>query len=300
VIRLSVCPIAMVSVLALIFGVAPAGAQSTPSPMEASDSAASALASTAAAQPPSEEDDDARLRPMEPDYYVVNVPTTLPLPVHGGNFHLTHRFGLNFRQPGMTFGTAAGNLFGLDSGATIQLEYRFGVIKHLEAIVARTNVDKDIQFSAKYDAFHQAESRPVGVSGIVAIEGSNNFRERYAPTLGFVVSRVIVDRAALFAAPLWVHNSAADTGINRDTFFVGLGARIRVVPGWFLVGEMSPRASGYAPGDPEFAFGVEWRVGGHVFEINFSNTTATTFGQMARGGFPQSLYLGYNLARKFF
>jgi hypothetical protein len=298
VIRLSVCPIG-VFVLALILGAAPARAQTTPAPPQTPDSAASGGSSTA--QPaPSEEDDDARLRPMEPDYYIINVPTTLPLPARGGNFHLTHRFGLNFRQPGMTFGTAASNLFGLDEGATIELEYRFGVMKHLEAVIARTNVDKDIQFTAKYDAFHQGASRPIGFSGIIAVEGSNNFRERYEPSLGFAISRVIANRVSLNAAPIWVHNSAAETGITRDTFFVGLGTRIRIAPAWFLVGEMSPRASGYGPGDPEYGFGMEWRVGGHVFEINFSNTSATTFGQIARGGFPESLYLGYNLARKFF
>ena len=34
--------------------------------------------------------------------------------------------------------------------------------------------------------------------------------------------------------------------------------------------------------------------------VTFSNTSATTYGQIARGGNPESLYLGFNLARKFF
>jgi hypothetical protein len=37
------------------------------------------------------DDDDAALRPLEPDFTVINLPTTLPLPLHGGSFHLTHR-----------------------------------------------------------------------------------------------------------------------------------------------------------------------------------------------------------------
>ena len=52
----------------------------------------------------------------------------MPLPLHGSDFHLTHRFSLDLTS--VDFGDAAANLFGLDNGANIGLEYRFGVIKH--------------------------------------------------------------------------------------------------------------------------------------------------------------------------
>ena len=105
-----------------------------------------------------------------------------PLPVHGADFHLTHRFNENLRQD--SFSDQAGNLFGLDNGANIGLEFRFGVMKHLEAVVQRTSISKTIQFSAKYDAWHQSDSHPIGISGIVSIEGDNNFRQDYAPAIG--------------------------------------------------------------------------------------------------------------------
>ena len=247
---------------------------------------------------PASDDDDGKLRPLEPDFSLVNLPTTLPLPVHAGNFHLTHRFNENLRRD--SFGTQASNLFGLDEGATIQLEYRFGVMKHLEAIVSRTNVQREIQISAKYDAFHESASHPVGVSAIVGVEGGNNFRENYAPAIGVVVSRTIANAAAVYATPVWAHNTLPGTGVMDNTFYVGLGTRIRFVPSLFVVAEVSPRVSGFAPGDAEFAFALEKRVGAHVFSVTFANSSATTYGQIARGGNPQSLYLGFNLARKFF
>ena len=111
------------------------------------------------------EDDDAKLRPAEPDYTVVNLPTTLPLPLHRGNFHLTHRFSENLRNDG--FGTQASNLWGLDQGATIQFEYRFGLFKHVEAIAARTNFNRTIQLGGKFDLVHQDGSRWLGFSGLV-------------------------------------------------------------------------------------------------------------------------------------
>jgi len=277
----------------LAFVVRPAHAQTTAPPAASASSPDAATAQTNA-----DDDDDARLRPMEPDFSLINLPTTLPLPVHTGNFHLTHRFNENLR--GDSFGTQASNLFGLDEGATIQLEYRFGVMKHLEAIVSRTNVQRDIQFSAKYDAFHESTSHPIGLSAIVSVEGFNNFRENYAPAVGVVVSRTIANAAALYVTPIWAHNTFPGTGVTENTAYIGLGARIRIVPTLYVVGEVSPRVSGYAPGDAEFAFALEKRVGAHVFALTFANTAATTYGQIARGGNPGTLYLGFNLARKFF
>jgi len=249
--------------------------------------------------PPPADDDDSRLRPLEPDFTLVNLPTTLPLPVHAGNFHLTHRFNENLRRD--SFSTQASNLWGLDQGATIQLEYRFGIMKHLEAIASRTNVDRDIQFSAKYDAFHQSGSRPLGLSGIVSVEGGDNFQTRYTQAIGAVLSRTLSTVAAVYIDPIWAHNTLPGAlDAVQNTFYVGVGARVRLRPSTFVVGEVSPRVSGYAPGDAEFAFSIEKRVGLHVFSLTFANAQATTYGQLARGGSPETLYLGFNLARKFY
>jgi len=298
--------------LALLFGFTlvaprPAHAQTPADPAAAQPPAAAATA----AQASSDADDDAKLRPLEPDFTVINLPTTLPLPFGAaGNFHLTHRFvGVNYAQ--QSFSEIAENLFGFDGPAIIQLEYRIAVMKHLEAIVARTNFDRTIQFSAKYDLIHQDSPQLFGggVSLIASVEGSNNFRPHdangldigYSPALGASLSHTLGKFAAIYVDPIWVHNTALDGGPNRaNTFYVGLGARVRIVPGTFVVGEVSPRVSGYGPSDAEFAFSFEKRVGGHMFSLVFANTQATTFGQIARGGSPETLYIGFNLARKFY
>jgi hypothetical protein len=101
-------------------------------------------------------------------------------------------------------------------------------------------------------------------------------------------------------APFWAHNTFPGTGTTLDTTYVGLGARVRLVPSVFIVGEVSPRLRGYTAGDAEFAFALEKRVGAHVFSLTFANSAATTYGQIARGGNPEALYLGFNLARKFY
>ena len=266
------------------------------------------LAQQAASSPPSspaiftpapDVDDDAVLRPLQPDFNLINLPTTLPLPKYKSNFRLTHRFNGNLRTG--TFGEQAGSLFGIDQGATIGFEYRMAVARHVEAAVFRTNFNRTIQLYGKYDAIHQRASRWIGISGLVSVEGANNFREDYAPGVGASISRDVGKFLALYAVPMWVHNTAPGTDTTRSTGLLGLGGSLRVRPALYVIGEVSPRIGGYVEGDAEYGFGLSTRVGGHVFDLTFTNTTqGTTFAQMARGGFPTSLYLGFNLCRKFY
>lgn len=242
----------------------------------------------------------------EPDFSLVNLPTTRELPKFKSSFHLTHRFLGNLHQN--SFSDNLGNVFGLDNGAMVGLEYRVALTNRVQAVFYRTSVDKTIQFSARLDAIRQTGSVPVSVSAIVSIEGNHNFGLQTSlggvayksPAVGAVVSRTFGEHAAFYAVPMFVHNSLklSDT-TGRDTFTLGTGARIQVRPTVYLVGDVAPRLSGYAPGPPVFGFGIERRAGWHMFQLNFSNSTSTTFGQVARGGFPTTIYLGFNLGRKF-
>jgi hypothetical protein len=286
----------LVFVVTLVSGVLAAPALARDDPKTPPSRAAAAA--PAAAQSGDDEDDHAVLQPAEPDYNIVNLPTTMPLPRYKSNFHLAHRFNGDLRRN--SFGDNLSNLFGLDQGASISFEYRFGIAKHLQAIASRTNISKVIQFSAKYDAVHQAGGSPVGISALAAIDGENNFRTRHSPSLGAVLSRALGDNLALYATPFWAHRSGGDLFEDRNTLVLGLGARARLTPTVYVVGEVSPRLAGFTPGDAEFAFGIEKRAGGHMFQLTFANSHATTFGQLAAGGSFDNLYLGFNLARKFF
>jgi Membrane bound beta barrel domain (DUF5777) len=243
-------------------------------------------------------DDDAELVLAEPDFRVLNLPSTLRLPLHGSSFQLTHRFNGNLRQG--DFNGNASNLFGLDQGAVVGFEYRFGIARHLQAAVYRTAVDKALQLYGKYDAVRQNDSIPVSLSALLSVEGAENFQERYSPAAGVVVSRMVADRLAVYATPVWVHNTAATLNVDRDTVFVGIGGRVRVSSTVYLVGEVAPRVGGFRPDKAAYGFAIEKRAGGHLFQLNFNNGQGTTFGQLARGGLSDSLYLGFNLARKFF
>ena len=87
--------------------------------------------------PPAAPADDIDLDPnaSQPDFMLVNLPTTLRLPRFKSAFRVTHRFTRSLGQD--DFGTLAGDLFGLDNGAIIGLEYRFGLMSGLQAGILR-------------------------------------------------------------------------------------------------------------------------------------------------------------------
>jgi hypothetical protein len=246
-------------------------------------------------------DDDAALQPAEPDYRIINLPTTLRLPLHKSSFELTHRFNGNLRND---FSDQAAGLFGIDNGAQIGFEYRFAPIRHVEIGAYRTNFDRTIQIFAKYDAIHQNAETPLSVSGLLSIEGGDNFSKRYAPSVGASISRQIDDVVAVYAVPIWVHNVApllSDiTGVKDNSFFIGFGGRLRIRPTVYVSAEASPRVAGLKGNSTEYAFAIEKRAGAHMFQLNFGNSQGTTFAQTAAGGIPDSLFMGFNLTRKFF
>ncbi len=245
--------------------------------------------------------DDAVLKPAEPDFTLVSLPTSLRLPVYKSAFRITHRFGRPLGEG--DFGDLVGDLFGLDNGAVIGLEYRFGIVPNGQVGIHRSSSGKTIEFFGQYGLLRQDAGMPVDISALVTYEGADNLHENYSPAFGAIISRTFGEVAAVYAEPIYVNNTnvlPSELVDDNDTFMVGLGARVRIRPTVYLVGEFAPRA-GYKPGVNHGSFGIEKRAGGHVFQLNFSNSFATTMGQLARGGFNNDdWYLGFNISRKFF
>jgi hypothetical protein len=257
-------------------------------------------------------------KPVEVELNVINVPTTLPLKRNGHYFRLTHRFARDLRRG--DFGSLVEDLFSLDNGAILGLEYRYGITGNLHAGVHRSILSKTIQLFGRYDAWQQEGPMPVSLSIIGSVEGLNNMRDNHQPAAAATISRTVAGRLAVHVTPTFVGNTrAADfltghddhdhdhgTGEEADehaghehTMFVALGGRLRVRPSVFLAGEFTPRLAGHDPGRGTWGLALEKRTGGHTFQINFTNSFGTTFGQLARGGSDHDVYLGFNVIRLF-
>lgn len=248
-----------------------------------------------------DDDDPAVLNLAQPDFTLVSLPTSLRLPTMKSAFRVTHRFGRSLGEG--DFGDLLGDLFGLDNGAVIGLEFRFGVWRNTQIGIHRSSLDKTISFFGEYSLLRQP-AKVVDVTALVSIDGTNNFEDSYSPALGAIVSRRFGERAAVYVEPIWVNNSnpsPKELVDDNDTFVLGLGARVRIRPTVYLVGEWAPRVAGFDPGAHHGSFAIEKRAGGHLFQLNFSNSFATTMGQIARGGFTSTdWYMGFNISRKFF
>jgi hypothetical protein len=257
-------------------------------------------APAAAQAPPPPDDPDLDPNPVEPDFTVVTLPTTLRLPRFKSAFRVTHRFSRPLGQG--DFGSLAEDFFSLDSGALIGLEYRFGVMRGWQAGVYRTS-DRTIELFSRYSVFTQGKGLPVSIDASFSIDGTNNFRDSYTPVVGAIVARQFGGWGAVYVEPMWVNNSnplPSELADHNDTWMLGLGARVRVRPTLYVVAELVPR-TGYEPAVNHATFGVEKRAGGHVFQLNFSNGIGTTMGQIARGGTAyDNWHLGFAISRKFF
>lgn len=247
------------------------------------------------------QDDDEKLKPAEPDFSLVSLPTSLRLPKFGSAFRVTHRFT---RSLGGDFGDVVGDLFGLDSGAVIGLEYRFGIVPNGQIGIHRTSDNKTVEFFGQYGVIRQGPGRPLDISATASIEGTNNFRDSYSPALGAIISHGVKNRASFYVEPMWVNNAnplPSQLADHNDTFLIGIGGRVLIRPTVSIVAETAPRVSGYKPGSHHGSIGIEKRAGGHLFQLNFSDSFGTTWGQLARGGTSShDWYLGFNISRKFF
>jgi hypothetical protein len=255
-----------------------------------------------------DDDPDRDLNLSQPDFTIVNLPTTQRVPRHKGVFRLTHRFARPLGQG--DFGDLLSDFFGLDNGAQIGLEYRYGLMRGTQIGIYRTS-NRTIQFFAQHSTFQQGDNGLFDLDIVATIEGTENFgastpegsSTSYSPSVGVVVSRELGSHGALYFEPIWVNNSnpsPSELADDNDTFLLGLGARIRIRPTVYIVGEIIPRI-GYDPDVTHATFGIEKRAGGHVFQFNFSNGIGTTMAQLARGGTDtDDWYIGFNISRKFF
>lgn len=288
------------------------------------------ICSSAAAQQPADPPPDAGASAAAPqtattpsleiDQMVVNTPTTLSLKRHRSYFRITHRFARDLRRG--SFGELAEDLFSLDNGAVIGLEYRFGITDSIQAGVNRSILGKTIELFGRWDALRQQDGRPFGLSGSVSVEGQNNLRVDPQPGVSVTLSRMHGSRLAVYVTPTFVKDAHTPTlrvghgdhehvaggddddaeipGEDKnDTAFIGLGARFRVLETMSIVGEFSPRIYGYRPDRASWGIGIEKLTRGHVMQLNFGNNFGTTRGQVARGGSTHDVYLGFNMSRKF-
>lgn len=232
------------------------------------------------------------------------------------------------------------DLLGLDSSAVSSFGMTYGITDRLYANVYRSplcqpGLCKTIEMGLGYHLLDEAGRSPIALSAYASVEGDYNFTERYTYNFQAMIGRSMTRYVNLFFSPALHLNSNGNDrfkgflasqplvmnlrlGRNTGSFGFGLNGRIR--PTTSLLFEYTPRigfemgqivpdfdtATGQLNGfknksEAEIAFGVEKRIGRHVFSLTFSNTQATTtarYNSSNQALPPNKFSIGFNLFRR--
>ena len=243
-----------------------------------------------------------QIDPVEPEFTLGALPTSLRMPSGKFTFRMTHRFARPIASGDA--GDFFADLFGFDSAARIGLEVRYGVRPGTQMTFHRTN-DRSIQFFGQQRVLTSGGPAGLSVDAIGAVEGANNFSEAFGGAVGAVVSRRLGARGVLYVQPIGVFNANPDADANGQsdhTMLLGIGGRLRLGNSRvYLVAEAAPQVAGYNLGVDHVSVGIEKRAGGHMFQFTVANSLGTTLRQIARGGVnSDDWYVGFNLTRRFF
>lgn len=108
------------------------------------------------------------------------------------------------------------------------------------------------------------------------------------------------DRLSLMLVPCYSTNTTHGDPSNRGTFSLGFGGRWMVLEDISLIAEYVPSISGYKAPANGWGFGLEKKIGGHVFQVFVLNSMGLVADQFVPGGDLKSdVRLGFNIFRTF-
>ena len=182
------------------------------------------------------------------------------------------------------------DLFGLDNGALIGLEYRFGLFRG-HADRRAPHVRQDHQFFAQRELVGAERDFPLRHRHPRGGRGHQQLPRQIFPHSVCCFRARSASRAAFYLEPIWVGNTNAlpeELIDDNSTFMIGLGTRVRITSDDYLVFEAcAAHRRIRSDGAAHISFALEKRAGGHMFQLNFSNHFGTTLAQIARGGADQ-------------
>jgi len=232
------------------------------------------------------------------------------------------------------------DLLGLDSSSVSSFGVTYGITDRLYANAYRSPICqpglcKTIELGLGYHLLDEAGKSPIALSAYASVEGDYNFTERYTYNFQAMIGRSITRFANVFFSPaLHVNSNGSDRfkeflssqplisqlRLGRHSGSFGFGVNGRIRPTTSLLFEYTPRV-GFKMGqivpdfdantgqlvgfkndsEAEIAFGIEKRIGRHVFSLTFSNTQTTTTARYnsSNQAFPPSRFsIGFNLFRR--
>ncbi|MGC1242184.1 MAG: DUF5777 family beta-barrel protein [Chryseosolibacter sp.] len=224
------------------------------------------------------------------------------------DLRISHRFGF--------INAGAYELFGLDQ-ATMRLGLDYGLTNRWMIGIGRSTYQKQFDGFTKYKLLRQVSGgAPLTVSAVgtmmyKSLKFEDPARENYITSNIFysgqlLVGRKFSERLSLQFMPTVIHyNLVKGAQDPNDVFAVGAGGRLK------LSKRVSINAEYYyqLPGDKlpgtenSLAIGFDIETGGHVFQLNFTNSTGMTersfIAETTGKFFEGDIHFGFTISRVF-
>ncbi len=262
------------------------------------------------------------------DTRIINTHSTETLPKGKLDIRITHRFGDLLGESGgwQTF-------YGLETAADVMIGGEYGFADNFNMGIYRSKGAGDLRqlvsSVAKYRLIRQKLDEPnafsltlLGVGTLSTMQKTNDpelvsafdkFSHRLTYTTQLLIAKKFSDQFSLQISPTFTHRNVVRPNENNDIFSVGTAARLQLtkVIGLLLDatiplnGAQSPFSENVSNRNYTIplGIGVEFDTGGHVFQVNLTNSTGiiepdyigNTTGDWLKGEFR----LGFTISRLF-
>jgi hypothetical protein len=226
------------------------------------------------------------------------------------DLRISHRFGF--------INTGAYELWGLDN-ASMRLGLDYGLTKRWMIGVGRSSYQKQFDGFTKYKILQQStggRNMPVTVSAVAAMMyKSQKFddptRENYQTSNLYYVGQLLVGRRfsesfSLQLMPSVVHYNLVPLANDpNDILALGIGSRAKITKRVSINVEYYYQLPDFRFSETQnsLALGFDIETGGHVFQLNFTNSTGMTeqsFIAETTGNFFQGdIHFGFTISRVF-
>jgi hypothetical protein len=236
---------------------------------------------------------------------LVNLPTTTTLSKGEFLFRISHRF-----EPPMSSGWDS--FYGLDGPAYIFFGFGYGISDKLMVSVGRSRLYQEWEFSADWAIIEQGKKSSLPFSATLHAGGSlvskdepqgANWSGTFRLNALLSLSYQLNDRFSFLLVPAFSSNTNFWEPDSEGTFALGIGGRFMVIDDLSLIAEWVPPLAGYTDEYSGWGFGVEKKIGGHVFQLFVTDSIGIIASQYLPGGDLRlgdgDFRLGFNIFRSF-
>lgn len=225
-------------------------------------------------------------------------------------FFIAHRFG--------QVSSGIYEFFGLDN-ATNRFGFDYGIKNRIGLSIGRNSFEKTYDGSVKLKVIRQQSGNrdiPVTVSLFSALfiktlkwevpNRDNLFSSRLSYAHQILIARKFNQNLSLQISPTFIHKNLVQREIDQNNIFsTGIGGRFKITRKTSINAEYFYLLPGQTADDytNSLSLGVDIETGGHVFQLQFSNSRSMfergfiteTTSDWINGG----IYFGFNLYRVF-